>query len=199
MQPPQRRGGALWGLVGGATLIMLFIVYRIVLRGVNRRIGTRARATTVITGMQFVYFCAVIILLALVGFIAARRARRLEPGISAAAIAGALLALVQLGVAVIDAYHARRHGQPSLGSPVLVAVRDALALTLAAVGAGPETPAYSQAPFVPASPGGPDFSAPPASPYPAPPPADSYPSAPPFDPSQQHVPPDDFNTTPSLR
>ena len=220
MQPPQRRGGALWGLVGGAILIILFIFYRIVLRAVNRRIGTRARATTVVTGMQFVFFCAVIILLARVGFVAARRARRLEPGISAAAIAGVLLALVQLGVAVIDAYHARRHGQPSLGSPLLTAVKDFIALSLAAVGAGtlgglsgrgaaPEPPAYIPAPFTPASPTGPSFGAPSAGPsqgspragpFPGSPPAGSYPSAPPppVDSTQPPSSPEDYTTMPSL-
>lgn len=209
MQPPQRRGSALWGLVGGAILITIFIFYRIVLRAVNRRIGTRARVTTVVTGMQFVYFCAVVILLALLGFIVARRARRLEPGVAAATIAGVLLALVQLGVAVIDAYHARRHGQPSLGSPVLVAVKDFIALSLAAIGAGtlgglsgrgpaPEPPAYSPAPFIPATPHEPSFPAPPAGPLPGSPPAGSYPGDPPDDFGQPPTSPEDYATMPSL-
>ena len=218
MQPPQRRGGAFRGLVGGAILIILFIFYRIALRAVNRRIGTRARITTAVTGMQFVFFCAVVILLAALGFLAARRARRLEPGISAAAIAGVLLALVQLGVAVIDAYHARRHGQPSLGSPILTAVKDFIALSLAASGAGtlggragrgaaPEPLAYTPAPLIPTSPSGPGFDSSPTGPaqgsplvgpFPEVPPSGSYPSGPVTGSSQPPAPPEDYTTMPSL-
>jgi hypothetical protein len=209
MQPSRRRGGALWGLIGGAILITLYIIYRFILRAVNRRVAAHARAASVITGMQFAFFCGVIVLLALLGFIAARRARRFEAGVAAAAIAGVLLALVQLGVALIDAYHARRHGQPSLGSPALTAVKDFIALSLAAVGAGtlgalagrgphPEPPIYAAAPFTPGGPVGPSFVNPPASPFAGPAPAGSYPSVPPVIPSQPPASPEDFATMPSL-
>lgn len=190
-QPPRRRGGALWGILGGAALIILYIMYRFILRAVNRRVGAHPRATTLLTTLQFGFFCLVIILLALLGFIAARLARRLEAGIAAGAIAGILIALVELGVAAIDAYHARRHGQPSLGSPLLTAARDFIALTLAGVGAGtigglasrgmaPEPPA-----FAPAAP------APFPDPYQGVPPAGSNPSLPPS--------PDDYSTAPPLQ
>lgn len=202
MQPQRRQSGALWGLAGGALLILMYVLYRFVLRAVNRRIGTRPRATTVITGMQFVFFCVVVIVIALVGFIAARRARRLEAGISAGAVAGLLIALVELGVAVIDAYHARRQGQPSLGSPLLTAFRDFIALALVGVGAGalggiagrggaPEPPVSAAAPFAPSMPATGSVYVPPA---PGVHPGDFPSSPPPPAPSS----PDDFTTLPSL-
>ena len=124
MNQSQRRGGGVfWGLLWGAILIVMFVIYRFALRAVNRRIGTHPRSTSVLTGMQFAFFCLVMVLLLVAGLLAARRARSLESGIAAGFIAAFLLGLVELAVAVIDAYHARHHGTPSLGSQPIATAR----------------------------------------------------------------------------
>lgn len=201
MNQPQRRGGGVfWGLLWGAILIVMFVIYRFALRAVNRRIGTHPRSTSVLTGMQFAFFCLVMVLLLVAGLLAARRARGLESGIAAGFIAAFLLGLVELAVAVIDAYHARHHGTPSLGSPVLLAVEQFIALVLAGGGAGavggllgrgqrPEPPAMPPAPPMPS------YSAPPPAPYQGVPPADPSQSLPPAPGAY----PDDFSTLPSPR
>lgn len=203
MNQPQRRGGGVfWGLLWGAILIVMFVIYRFALRAVNRRIGTHPRSASVLTSMAFAFFCLVVILLLVAGLLAARQARRLESGVAAGVIAGFLLALVELAVAVLDAYHARHQGTPSLGSPVLRAVQDFIALIFVGGGAGamgglfgcgqrPEPPAIPPAPFT----------APPTPSYTAPP--TPYQGMPPIDPDQSRPPapgayPDDFSTLPSL-
>lgn len=195
MNQPQRRGGGVfWGLLWGAILIVLFVIYRFALRAVNRRIGAHPRSASLLTSMAFAFFCLVVIVLVVAGLLAARRARRLESAVAAGVIAAFLLALVELAVAVIDAYHARHHGTPSLGSPVLRAVQDFIALIFVGGGAGViggllgrgravEPPAMSPAPF--SAPPTPDQGIPPARPGQSQPPSPgAY--------------PDDFSTMPSL-
>jgi uncharacterized membrane protein YhaH (DUF805 family) len=191
-----------WGLLWGAILIVVFVIYRFVLRAVNRRIGTHPRSASVLTSMAFAFFCLVVVLLLVAGLLAARQARRLESGVAAGVLAAFLLALVELAVAVLDAYHARHQGTPSLGSPVLRAVQDFIALIFVGGGAGAlggllgrgqllDPPVTPPAPFT--APPTPNYGTPPPMPYETLPPADpgqSLPSAP-------GAYPDDFSTLPS--
>lgn len=127
-QQQSRRSGAgaafLWGSIFGIIIIALRLIERFAVVGrVARVFRLGLRPTLGVTLLGIVLSLAALVCYFVAGLLAARRARRIEPGIFAGLIAGGIAGLGTLALAIIGAALARQGVRVGAAGGIGIGVR----------------------------------------------------------------------------